>query len=106
MALSERTGRFLGYTDFVTVATGGTTTLAIPPLDSGHQITVTAIPGVNTALVQHTTSTDAKVAAGAAVWQNWIYGSVTATTVGVIIAPITGLKFGATGGTCNFEVVL
>jgi len=106
MALSKRAGRFLGFTDYITVLTGETSTLAIPPLDSGHQISVTAIPGGNTALVQHTTSPDADVADDSALWQDWIYGSVTATTVGVVIAPITGLKFGATGGTCNFEVVL
>lgn len=105
MALLARTGRFLGFTNFVTVATGETEILKIPPLDSGTQISVTAIPGSNTALVQHTTSPDADVVASAT-WQDWIYGSVTDTTNGVIIAPITGLKFGATGGQCKFEVVI
>jgi hypothetical protein len=105
MALLQRTGRFLGFTNFVTVATGDTEILAIPPLDAGHQISVTAIPGSNTALVEHTTSPDADVAASAT-WQEWPSGSVTSTTSDTIVSPVTGLRFSATGGQCKFEVVI
>jgi len=105
MAFLERTGRFLGFTNFVTVATGETNILAIPPLDAGHQISVTAIPGANTAKVEHTTSPDADVAASA-VWQDWPSGSVTITTSDIVEGPITGLRFSATGGQCKFEVVI
>lgn len=105
MAITEREGRFLGWTNYITVADGETEIVSIPPLDSAHRISVTAIPGSNTALVQYTTSSDADVIADTATWQNWIYGSVSATTNGVVIAPITGLKLGATGGECNFEIV-
>lgn len=105
MARTQRTGRFLGWTDYVTVATGETEIIVIPPLDSGHKISVTAIPGSNTALVQHSTSSNADVLADTATWQDWLHGSVMDTKNGVVISPITGLKFSATGGSCEFEVV-
>lgn len=105
MELLKRTGRFLGYTGFVTVAAGETDILKVPPLDTGHQISVTAIPGGNTAKVEHTTSPDADVAASA-VWQEWPSGSVISTTSDTIVSPVTGLRFSATGGQCKFEVVI
>lgn len=106
MALAERTGRFLGFTHSATVEGAATEVLRIPPLDSGAQISVTAIPGANTALVESTTSTDAKVIAGTAVWVAWPQGSVTVTTQDVITSPVTGIRFSATGGQCSFEVVI
>ena len=105
MALIKRTGSFLGFTNFTTAEDGVPEILKIPPLDSGHKISVTAIPGANTALVEHTTSPDADVESSAT-WQEWPHSSVTATTSDVISSPITGLRFIATGGQCSFEVVI
>lgn len=102
--MTNREGRFVGWTESIAVEDGESEVIAIPTLDR-NKISVTAIPGANTALVKFTTSSDAAVAADTATWQEWIYGSVTSTTNGVVMSPITGLKFEATGGTCNFEVV-
>lgn len=106
MSMTKRDGRFIGFSYSATIGAAETEILPIPPLDSGAQISVTAIPGANTALVQHTTSSDVSVAAETATWVDWPSGSVTVTTSDVVDSPITGLKFTATGGDCTFEVVI
>lgn len=105
MAFTQRTGRMLGFTHKSTVADGATEVLLVPPLDSGAHVSVSAIPGANTALVEFTTTPDADVAASG-VWQEWPDGSVTSTTSNKVMSPITGLRFSATGGDCSFEVVM
>lgn len=106
MALVERAGRFLGFTQFVTVATDSNEVVMIPPLQSGQKVPVGAIPGSNTANVHHTLSSDADVIADTATWKEWACGPVTETTHDYLEAPATALKLSAAGGTCTFEIVL
>lgn len=104
MALTRRDGKYISYSDSITI-TSTTEILQIPTLFSGAKISVTAIPGANSALVEHTTSLDEDVLASA-VWQEWPSGTVTETTGDVITSPITGLRFTAIGGECTFEIVI
>lgn len=69
-------------------------------------MSVTAIPGGGgTMLVQFTTSSQAQILAGAAVWQDWPSGAVSATTCDVLMAPVTAIRATATTQPGTLEVV-
>jgi len=126
---SDGTARFSGrgklapgFTGQYEVTAGSTSDpLQIHPLPTGkEQITVTAIPNkeldINgkpitsgssgTANVQHTTSPDAAVEAGNAIWINWAEGAVSSDTTDRLLGPITALRFTATTQNAIFEVVI
>jgi len=96
----------LGFEFTTTIATSGDTeTLLIPPIGAGPLISVTAIPGANTASVKSSTSPTATVKAGSGTFQDWPGGDVTSTTTKTLEGAVTALKFTAVGGSCDFEVV-
>lgn len=92
--LTKRNGRFLGWAwEETDIAAGATTDpLVIPPLLAGQRISVKLIASTNRAKVQSTISSDAKVAAGTADWDDWPAGPQIGTTSANIEAPITGLR--------------
>jgi len=68
-------------------------------------ITCTLIAGAGTGKFQFTTSPDAEVVAGTAVWQDWSKGVSTGTVVDVIVAPITALRGVSIVGEMTIEAV-
>ena len=99
-------GRKPGYHHAEQLLTGVTSNpVIIPPLN-GQPVTCTMIAGANTGKFQFTTSTDAKVAAGTATWQDWPYGVVTGTVSDMLIGPVTAVRGVSSAGTINFEIVI
>ena len=107
MATGNRRNSYVkGYHYGETIATTETgATLLIPVLESGKTITCTLIAGAGTGKFQITTSTDAAVAAGTAVWQDWGLGVKTGTVSDVIIGPVTGIRGVSASGEIKIEVV-
>lgn len=107
MAFTKRPGQYPGYTHKETVAGGATSdSLVVPPLPGSEKVTITVIPGANSGLVEFTTSPDSEITAATATWHEWPSGTVTQNTIDYIDSPITGLRFSATGGDVDFEVVI
>ncbi len=106
-AMVERDlGRKPGYHHSQQLLTGVTSDpVVIPPLN-GQPVSATMVAGVNTGKIQFTTSTDAKVAAGTAVWQDWPSGVVTGTVSDMLVAPVTGVRGVSSAGTVDFELVI
>ncbi len=100
--LTKRSGRFLGWSFEQLAIAASTTTdpLTIPPLLAGQRISVRTIAQTNDAKVQSTISSDAKVAAGTAVWEDWPPGAQVGTTSANLEAPITALRC-ITGNTSS-----
>jgi hypothetical protein len=94
MALTQRSGRFLGWHHSESVAAGATgNAVVVPPLAAGQRVTVTVKAGTTGGYCQYTTSSDAEIAAGTATWQTWPAGQITGTLSDALIAPVTGLRF-------------
>ena len=73
----------------------------------GVPATITVIPGSGcTVKVQFSTSSEAAVRGGSAVWQDWDSGLVTTQTQVALIAPVTAAKFLRTVGAadCAYEI--
>ena len=104
--LTQRTGRFLGWSfEQLDIAQNTTTDpLIIPPLLAGQKITVKTIAGTNSAKVQSTISSDAKVAAGTADWDDWPPGSQVGTTSANLSSPVTALRC-VTGTTSSAKTI-
>jgi len=91
--LIQRSGRFLGWMWEETLAASATgDPVTIPPLLAGQRISVRTIAGTNDAKVQSTISSDAKVIAGTAVWDDWPPGAQTGTTSSTLSAPVTAVR--------------
>ena len=105
--MAERTlGRKPGYSHSEELLTGVTSDpVVIPPLN-GQPVSVTMIAGANTGKIQFTTSTDAKVAAGTATWQDWPSGVVTGTVSDTLISPVTAVRGVSDAGTVDFEIII
>ena len=109
--LIQRTpARFLGWAHEETLVKSATgDPVVIPPLLAGQRISVRTIAGAQTAKVQSTISSDAKVVAGTAVWDD-IAVTAVGTTSANLDAPVTALRavVGAvdTADTVLFEVLI
>lgn len=77
----------------------------IPPLN-GMPVTCSVIITGVSGKIQFTISTDAKVAAGTAVWSDWAAGTVTANTWDTLIGPVTAIRGVSVSGTIDIEVVM
>ncbi len=97
-----------GYTHTEVIADGDTgDAVVIPPLANGKErITCTLIAGASTGKFQVTTSSDAKVTAGTATWQDWAKGAQTGTVSDVLVGPVTGVRGVSTSGEISIEVVV
>lgn len=110
--LTQRTPfRFLGWHFEQTSIAASTTTdpVVIPPLLAGQRISVKTIAQTNDAKVQSTISSDAKVAAGTADWEDWPPGAQIGTVSANLEAPVTALRCltGSTSAdTTTFEVLV
>jgi len=105
-SLTKRDGRFLGWSfEQLDIAADTTTDpVKIPPLLAGQRISVKTIASTNDAKVQSTISTDAKVAAGTADWEDWPPGSQVGTTSANLEAPVTALRC-ITGTTSSAKTI-
>jgi len=108
--LTQRSGRFLGWTFTEELAAGATgNPVVIPPLLAGQRISVRTIGGTQDAKIQSTISSDAKVAAGTAVWEDWPAGIQIGTVSATLDAPVTAIRCTvgtATSGAVNWEVLI
>lgn len=106
-SMAERgLGRKPGYFHAEQLLTGVTSDpIVIPPLN-GQPVSATMVAGANTGHIEFTTSTDAKVAAGTAVWQTWPSGVVTGTVSDMLVAPVTAIRAVSDAGTINFELII
>ena len=109
--LTQRSpARFLGWAWEETLAANTTgDPVAIPPLLAGQRISVRTQGGTNSAKVQSTISSDAKVAAGTAVWDDWPPGLQIGTVSANIDAPVTALRCvtsNTTSATVLFEILV
>ena len=109
--LVQRTpARFLGWAHEETLAASATgDPVVIPPLLAGQRISVRTIAGTGDAKVQSTISSDAKVVAGTAVWDDWPIGAKIGTNSANLDAPISALRavVGSTStATVVFEVLI
>ena len=108
MAIQElvlRDGRFLGWSHEETLAKSETgDPVKIPSLLAGQRISVRTIAGTGDAKVQSTISSDAKVAAGTAVWDDWSIGAEIGTNSANLDAPISALR-AVVGATSTASVV-
>lgn len=95
-----------GYHYEEVITTGATgSDVKIPAITNEKGVTCTLIAGANTGYFEVTTSTDAKVAAGAAVWQTWYQGSQTGTISDVLVGPVTGIRGVSSSGEITIEIV-
>ena len=108
--LVKREGRFLGWSHEETLAAAATgDPVTIPPLLAGQRISVRTIAGTNDAKVQSTISSDAKVLAGTAVWEDWPPGAQIGTVSANLDAPVTAVRavVGSTSAaTVVFEILV
>lgn len=104
----RRKGAALGYEYAETIASGENgDTIRIFPLGPGNaQVTCRVIAGANTGKFQFTTSPDANVIAGSAVWSDWAHGTVTGTDWDVLLSQVTALRGVSVSGEVKIEVVI
>ena len=84
----------------VSVISGESEIIKSPPFPCS----INCIPGGNTGNVYATNSSEAAIAGDTATWVAWSLGAVTSSSADCLLAPVTALKFTATGGTVVFEV--
>lgn len=105
--MERRTGAVPGYHYSATIAdgkTGDDVHIYAMGLD-GSRVTCTMIAGGNTGSFQYTTSSDARVIAGTAVWQTWPEGVVTGTQSDALTSQVTGLRGVSASGEIKIEIV-
>lgn len=56
--------------------------------------------------VQYTTSPEAMILAGTAIWEDWPLGVVSIDTIDLVAGAITGLRLTQPGGAMTWEVVV
>ena len=105
--MTKRDSYIPGWHHEETIGDGDTgNDIKIFPTPDDKRITCTIIAGANTGKFQVTTSTDAKVAAGTATWQDWNEGTSTGTVSDTLIGPVTGLRGVSVSGEIKIEVVI
>jgi len=105
--MTKRQGRQPGYEYSANILDGVTgPSVIIPPMgNEGGVITCTIIPGGNSGKIQFTTSTDAKVAADTAVWQDWPKGNVSTTESDSLLGPVTAVRGVSASGAIDIEII-
>lgn len=89
----------------VSAPSGGASDWILAPR-AGYPITITVHPGAGgSASCEVTTSRIEDIAAGAAVWQPWGPGAVSATTIDSLQSPVVALRLVATGAAAVMDVV-
>jgi len=78
----------------------------IPASPQVKKITCTIIAGANTGKFQFSTSSNSKIVAGTAVWQDWFNSTTTGTYTDVASGPITGIRGVSVSGEVSIEVVI
>jgi hypothetical protein len=105
--MTKRDSYIPGWHHEETIGNGDTgNDIKIFPVPDDKRITCTIIAGANTGKFQVTTSTDAKVAAGTATWQDWAKGVTTGTVSDVLIGPVTAIRGVSASGEIEIEVVI
>ena len=105
--MTKRDSYISGWHHEETIAHGDTgNDIEVFPIPDDNRITCTLIAGANTGKFQVTTSTDAKVAAGTATWQDWAKGVTTGTVSDVLIGPVTAIRGVSASGEIKIEVVI
>lgn len=90
-----------------TIGTGATgDDIIIPASPQVKAVTCTLITGSNTGKFQISTSSNSKVVAGTAVWQDWDAGTTTGTLTATTTGPITGVRGVSVSGEVSIEVVV
>lgn len=105
--LAQREGRSPSWEYKKTISAGTESdAIKIPPLGEGSAVSVTLVVGESSeGNIHFTTSPDADVKAGIAVWQEWPYGACVDTCSDALIGPATGLKLIRISGTVGIEIV-
>ena len=103
----KRESAVTGFHYEETIATGATgNDVHIYPMGlDGTRVTCTIIAGANTGSFEYTTSSDAKVVAGTAVWKTWPLGVVTGTNCDALTSQVTGLRGVSDAGEITVEIV-
>lgn len=96
-----------GYEYAETIADGenGDTVHLTPFGLNKTRLSCKVITGANTGKFQFTTSPDASVIAGTAVWSDWPKGEIIGTDWDVLTAPATGVRGVSVSGEVKIEVV-
>ena len=104
----RRKAAAIGYEYAETIADGEDgDTIQIFPMGPGlAKVTCRIITGSNTGKFQFTTSLDADVLAGTAVWSDWAKGDITGTDWDVLLSQVTGLRGVSVSGEVKIEVIL
>jgi len=90
-----------------TIATTETgAAVIIPASPQVKRVTCTLIAAANTGKFQVSTSSNSKIMAETAVWQDWANTTDTGTTTAVAIGPITAIRGVSTSGEISIEVVV
>jgi len=105
LALTERSGRQPTWEGKFTVDDDTSDYLFLPAL-SGRYVAVGVIPGANGGKIQHTISSISAVEGGSAIWYDWPHGMVSANKMDYLLSPITAIRFVASGGEVDFEVLI
>ena len=110
MAIVEMTKRDSatpGFEYAETIATGATGSVVhVFPVPLGKRINCTLVAGANTGYFETTSSSDAKVLAGTAVWSAWAKGTQTGTVKDAILADVTGIRGVSAVGEIKIEIVI
>lgn len=81
--------------------------IKIKPNGKGiSNISCTLIAGANIGKFQITTSSDADVKAGTAIWQDWVKGDSTGIVSDVLVGQITGIRGVSVSGEVKIEIVI
>ena len=78
----------------------------IPASPQVKRVTCTIIASTNTGKIQVSTSSNSKIVAGTAVWQDWANGVTTGTYSDVVVGPITGVRGVSSTGEISIEIVV
>lgn len=105
--LQRRESQTIGYYHKETVADGQTgDDVHVKPIGrGGARITCLIMPGSGSGKFQFSTSPDAEVVAGTAIWHDWDLGVVTDTAWDALISAVTGLRGVSVSGEIVIEIV-
>ncbi|KKN41622.1 hypothetical protein LCGC14_0721550 [marine sediment metagenome] len=104
--ISRTLGRKPGYHHTEQLLDGVTgDPVIIPPLN-GQPVTCSMIITGVSGKFQTTTSTDALVAAGTAVWEDWPEGTVTVNTDDRLLSPVTAVRGVSVSGVVDINIVM
>ena len=78
----------------------------IPALPTGKRINCTIIAGGNTGYFEISSSSDAKIADGTAVWDPWALGTQTGTKSDALLAGVSGIRGVSVAGEVTIEIII